>query len=135
MPKRDDEPRIWAPLDRSVDAPPQRALARQMRGEPTDAERMLWWHLRKRLKTSDTHFRRQVRIGRYIADFVCHSARLVVEVDGGQHAVRTAADQERSKVLEANGYRVLRFWNNEVLKNIDGVLEEISAHYNDDPHP
>jgi len=135
MPKRDDEPRIWARLDRSVDAPPQRALARQMRGEPTDAERMLWWHLRKRLKTSDTHFRRQVRIGRYIADFVCHSARLVVEVDGGQHAVRTAADQERSKVLEANGYRVLRFWNNEVLKNIDGVLEEIQRAITTTPTP
>jgi very-short-patch-repair endonuclease len=87
------------------------------------------------LKIPDTHFRRQVRIGRYIADFVCHSARLVVEVDGGQHAVRTAADQERSKVLEANGYRVLRFWNNDVLTNIDGVLEEIQRAMTTTPTP
>src|SRR5258707_12913168 len=105
MAERNDEPCIWAHLDRSVAAPPQRALGRQMRANPTDAERKLWWHLRKRLKTPSTHFRRQVRIGRYIADFVCHSAHLVVEVDGGQHAVSTTADHERSKVLEANGYR------------------------------
>jgi very-short-patch-repair endonuclease len=135
MSKRNDEPRTWARLDRSVAAPPQRALARQMRAEPTDAERKLWWHLRKRLKTPDTHFRRQVRIGRYIGDFVCHSARLVVEVDGGQHAVRTAADQERSRVLEANGYRILRFWNNDVLTNIDGVLEEIQRAITTTPTP
>ena len=66
---------------------------------------------------------------------MCHSARLVVEVDGGQHAVRTAADQERSKVLEANGYRVLRFWNNDVLTNIDGVLEEIQRAITTTPTP
>jgi len=112
-------------LDRTVAAPSRCALARQMRGNPTDAERKLWWHLRDRLKTPDTHFRRQVRIGRYIADFACHSARLVIAVDGGQHAVRTAVDQERNKVLEANRYRVLRFWNNNVPTNIDGVLEDI----------
>src|ERR1700730_12303225 len=105
MPKRNAEPRIWAHLDRSVAAPPQRALARQMRGNPTDAERKLWWHLRHRLKTPDTHFRRQVRIGPYIADFASHGARIIIEVDGGQHAVRTDADMERTKVLEASGYR------------------------------
>jgi very-short-patch-repair endonuclease len=132
MPERNDEPRIWARLDRTVSPPPQRVLARQMRAEPTDAERKLWWHLRKRLKTPGTHFRRQVRIGRYIADFVCHSARVVIEVDGGQHAVRTA---ERSKVLEANGYRVLRFWNSDVLTNIDGVLEEIQRAITTTPTP
>jgi very-short-patch-repair endonuclease len=106
-----------------------------MRAEPTDAERKLWWHLRKRLKTPDTHFRRQVRVGRYIADFVCHSARLVIEVDGGQHAMRASLDQERSKVLEANGYRALRFWNNDVLTNIDGVLEEIQRVITTTPTP
>jgi very-short-patch-repair endonuclease len=130
-----DEPRVWARLDRSVAAPPQRALARQMRAEPTDAERKLWWHLRRRLNTPDTHFRRQVRIGRYIADFASHGARLVIEVDGGQHAVRTDADMERTKVLEANGYRVLRFWNNDVLKNIDGVLEQIQRAITTSPPP
>jgi very-short-patch-repair endonuclease len=135
MAERKDEPRIWARLDRSMAAPPQRALARQMRAEPIDAERKLWWHLRRRLKTSDTHFRRQVRIGRYIADFASHGARLVIEVDGGQHATQTDADMERTKALEANGYRVLRFWNNDVLNNIDGVLEEIQRAITTTPTP
>jgi very-short-patch-repair endonuclease len=135
MPRRDDEPHIWARLDRSIAAPPQRALARQMRAEPTDAESKLWWHLRHRLKTPDTHFRRQVRIGRYIADFASHGARIVIEVDGGQHAVKTEADLERTKALEANGYRVLRFWNNDVLTNIDGVLEEIQRVITTTPTP
>jgi very-short-patch-repair endonuclease len=135
MPERKNEPRIWARLDRSVPAPPQRALARQMRADPTDAEYKLWWHLRHRSKTPHTHFRRQVRIGRYIADFASHGARIVIEVDGGQHAVRTDADLERTKALEANGYRVLRFWNNDVLTNIDGVLEEIQRAITTTPTP
>src|SRR5437763_9586864 len=125
MKERNSGPRIWARQDRSAPAPPQRSLARQMRANPTDAERKLWWHLRHRLKTAETHFRRQVRFGRYIADFACHSARLIIEVDGGQHAMMTQADEERSKVLQSNGYNVLRLWNNDVLTNIDGVLEEI----------
>jgi very-short-patch-repair endonuclease len=80
-----------------------------MRATPTEAERKLWWHLRHRVRTPGTHFRRQVRIGRYIADFACHAARIVIEVDGSQH-VGSAADEDRRKVLEANGYRVLRYW-------------------------
>ena len=123
MPTR-DEPRPWANRDRS-NAPPQRQLARQMRAAPTEAERKLWWHLRHRLATPGTHFRRQVRISRYIVDFACHAKHIVVEVDGGQHGMRLAADEERTKVLEANGYRVLRYWNNDVLTNINGVLEDI----------
>ena len=79
--------------------------------------------------------RRQVRIGRYIADFVSHTKRIVVEVDGGQHAVRSAADEERTKVLEANGYRVLRYWNNDVLTNINGVLEDILSAITMTPTP
>jgi very-short-patch-repair endonuclease len=134
MSEPDDEPRTWARLDRTAPQSPQRVLARQMRANPTDAERKLWWNLRHRLKTPDTHFRRQVRIGRYIADFACHSARIVVEVDGGQHAVRTEADMERTKVLEANGHRVKRFWNNDV-RNIDGVLEEIQSAITTTPTP
>jgi very-short-patch-repair endonuclease len=106
-----------------------------MRAEPTDAEYKLWWHLRHRLKASGTHFRRQVRIGRYIADFVSHGARIVIEVDGGQHAVNADADMERTKSLEGNGYRVLRFWNNDVLTNIDGVLEEIQRAITTTPTP
>src|SRR5947209_7937153 len=118
-----DEPRIWAIRDRSI-VPRQRQLAQRMRAAPAEAERKLWWHLRHRLPTPGTHFRRQVRIDRYIADFACHAKRIVIEVDGGQHD-RSAADERRTKVLEANGYRVLRYWNNDVLLNIDGVLEDI----------
>ena len=96
-----------------------------MRAAPTVAEKKLWWHLRHRLGTEDTHFRRQVRLGPYIADFVSHRARLVIEVDGGQHGDSAAADAHRTRFLESEGYRVLRFWNNDVLQNIDGVLEVI----------
>jgi very-short-patch-repair endonuclease len=105
-----------------------------MRAAPTPAERKLWWHLRYRLTTPGSHFRRQVRIERYIADFACHAHRIVVEVDGGQHGARSAVDEARTRVLEANGYQVLRFWNNDVLNNIDGVLEVIQRAIND-PHP
>jgi very-short-patch-repair endonuclease len=125
MPKHDGESRTWALRDRSVPALPQRRFARQMRAAPTEAERKLWWHLRHRLSVGNSHFRRQVRIKQYIVDFACHGARLIVEIDGGQHNWATLADAERTKVLEANGYRVLRFWNNDVLGNIDGVLETI----------
>jgi len=106
-----------------------------MRSAPTQAERKLWWHLRHRLPTRGTHFRRQVRIGRYIVDFACHAQRIVIEVDGGQHGTKSAADDDRTRILEANGYRVLRYWNNDVLSNIDGVLEDILSAINDDPHP
>src|SRR5262249_42359564 len=81
----------------------------------------------------EAHVRRQVRIGRYIVDFACHARRIVIEVDGGQHGVRSAADDDRTRILEANGYRVLRYWNNDVLSNINGVLEDILSAINDDP--
>ena len=119
--KGDD--RIWAIADWTK-APPQRNFARHMRADPTDAERKLWWHLRHRIELRATHFRRQVRIGPYIADFASHRLKLIVELDGGQHADRTS-DVVRTRRLEADGYRVLRFWNNNVLSNIDGVLELI----------
>jgi very-short-patch-repair endonuclease len=106
-----------------------------MRAAPTEAERKLWWHLHHRLPRSGSHFRRQVRIGKYIADFACHAHRLVVEVDGSQHAARTEADDERTKAIKANGYRVLRYWNNDVLKNIDGVLEDILSAITTTPTP
>jgi very-short-patch-repair endonuclease len=128
-----DGPRVWAKRDRSV-VPPQRRLARAMRAAPTEAERKLWWQLRHRVHTPRTHFRRQVRIGRYIVDFACHATRIVIEVDGGQHA-GSAADEVRTKVLEANGYRVLRYWNNDVLSNIDGVLEDILSAITTTPTP
>jgi very-short-patch-repair endonuclease len=135
MSKRDGEPKTWALLDRSAPQLPQRRFARQMRAAPTEAERKLWWHLRHRLSVGNSHFRRQVRIKRYIVDFACHSACLVVEIDGGQHASATVADAERTKILEANGYRVLRFWNNDVLGNIEGVLEQVQRALTATPTP
>jgi very-short-patch-repair endonuclease len=98
-----------------------------MRLSPTDAERKLWWHIRHRLALPASHFRRQVRLGHYIVDFACHTLRIVIEIDGGQHAVQATQDARRTKFLEAEGYRVLRFWNNEVLTNTDGVLEVIQS--------
>src|SRR5918912_149244 len=116
-----DEPRAWARTYRTK-APPQRRLAREMRAAPTEAERKLWWHLRHRLPTPGSHFRRQVRIGRYIADFACHAHRLLLKIDGSQHGERPAADEVRTRGIEGHGYRVLRYWNNDVLRRIEGCL-------------
>jgi very-short-patch-repair endonuclease len=129
-----DKLRIWAKRDRSK-VPRQRQLARQMRAAPTEAERKLWWHLRYRLSPPDTHFRRQVHIDRYIVDFACHAKRLIVEVDGGQHGRISATGEERTRVLVANGYRVLRYWNNDVLSNINGVIEDIQNAITGTPTP
>ena len=96
-----------------------------MRQNPTDAERKLWQRLRK-IAIGDVHFRRQATIGPYFADFACHAIRLVIELDGGQHA-DCSADQIRTDYLNEQGYRVLRFWNNEVLENIEGVVETIMS--------
>ena len=90
----------------------------------TKSERVLWRALRQTL--SDRHWRKQVPFGPYVADFACHLAKLIVEVDGGQHAEAAACDRVRTLFLEAQGYRVLRFWNNDVLSNADGVLERIA---------
>ncbi len=100
--------------------------ARKLRRDMTDAERKLWWHLR-RLPIEHSHFRRQATIGPYFADFAYHERRLVIEVDGAQHnePENVARDAERSAYLRSQGYRVLRFWNNDVLKNIDGVMEAV----------
>ena len=121
-----DESRIWARRDRSI-VPINKVRGRTMRSAPTDAERKLWWHLRYRVALPDTHFRRQVQLGRYIVDFVCHSLKIVIEVDGGQPSEQSTHDARRTQFLESEGYRVLRFWNNEVLSNIDGVLEVIQS--------
>ena len=108
----------------------------------TDAEKTLWWHLR-RLPVESTHFRRQAPIGPFFADFACHGRRLIIEVDGSQHgeAEGLAADAQRSAYLKSRGYRVLRFWNNEVLNDIESVLMSIHAALSDvesasrAPHP
>lgn len=112
--------------------------AREMRKNSTDAELKLWKHLRNRL-TDGEKFRRQQPIWKYIVDFVCAERMLVVEVDGGQHGKQVAYDNERTAWLESEGYRVLRFWNNEVLKDADVVLEVIIRVLNESglyhPHP
>ncbi len=118
------EQRIWASRDRGV-VPVNKIHARAMRSAPTKAEQKLWWHLRHQLATPASHFRRQVHLGHYIVDFASHGLKIVIEIDGGQHAVQSRRDAQRTKFLESEGYRVLRFWNNEVLGNIDGVLEVI----------
>ena len=98
--------------------------ARELRGASTDAERKLWRHLRNR-QLEGLKFRRQVPLFGFYADFYCESANIVVELDGGQHASQTEWDANRTKVMQEAGIHVLRFWNNEVLENIEGVLAEI----------
>jgi very-short-patch-repair endonuclease len=104
-----------------------RTRARALRRRPTDAERKLWWHLRYRIPTNTTHFRRQVPIGRYVADFCCHKSKLIVEVDGNQYGYEQniARDQRRTAYLASQGFRVLRVSNRDVLTAIDSVLEAI----------
>jgi very-short-patch-repair endonuclease len=106
----------------------RRKKARQLRANATDPEVRLWRHLR-RSPLLGSHFRRQVPIGPYVADFACMAARLIIEVDGSQHgdAALKARDDVRTRWLEREGYRVLRFWNNELSENIKGVLEAIHA--------
>ncbi|GAB2593128.1 endonuclease domain-containing protein [Dyella jejuensis] len=109
--------------------------ARRLRRTMTDAERCLWRHLRNR-HFSGWKFRRQHEIDRYIVDFVCPDAFLVVELDGGQHAETVAADAERTRRLQGMGYHVLRFWNNDVLMNTEAVLGVVlEALARAAPHP
>ena len=107
--------------------------ARHLRKNATDAERKLWQHLRNR-QMSGCKFRRQVPIGNYIVDFVCLEKRLIIELDGGQHAMQEDHDHIRSLWLRAQGFRVIRFWNHDVLKAVEAVREVIVRHL-DAPHP
>ena len=101
--------------------------ARRLRNNPSKAERLLWLYLKnKQLKCHK--FRRQYIIAPFIVDFICLSQRLIIEVDGGHHAEQTLDDARRTRFLEDKGYTVLRFWNNEVLGNTEGVLEVIAQH-------
>jgi very-short-patch-repair endonuclease len=101
------------------------ANAQRLRRELTDAERKLWSALRNR-QLDGAKFRRQQPIGRFIADFVCQERRLIIEADGGQHS-GNLTDDRRTAFLEGKGYRVLRFWNNDILSNLDGVARVIAA--------
>lgn len=101
-------------------------LAKNLRKESTDVERLLWSRLRAG-RFEGLKFRRQHPIGKYIVDFVCLERTLIIELDGGQHDLpgEIRKDKERTSWLEKEGYAVLRFWNNDVLTNMDGVLEVI----------
>jgi very-short-patch-repair endonuclease len=99
----------------------------------TDAERMLWGRLRAR--QLGAKFRRQMWIAGFIADFAAPDAKLIVELDGGQHDRDGARDEHRSSVIGAEGYRVIRFWNNEVLENLEGVVGSIAQHLPSPSHP
>ena len=103
------------------------ARARTLRSNLTDAEKALWARLRER-QVEGARFRRQAPIGPWVVDFFCAEQKLVIEVDGGQHALQTARDEQRTRWLEQQGQlRVLRLWNNDVLENVEGVVETIAA--------
>jgi very-short-patch-repair endonuclease len=101
-----------------------RERARQLRKNPTDAERLLWRKLRF-WQVGGLKFRRQQPLGRYIVDFICLEKRLIIEVDGGQYSEQVAYDVERDIWLRDQGFNLLRFWNHDALKNIDGVIEVV----------
>ena len=98
--------------------------AKALRSNQTDAEQRLWYHLRAH-RFMDLKFKRQKPIGRYIVDFVCRERCLIVELDGGQHADTLLKDQRRDAWLRGQGYTVLRFWNNDVMQQLENVLEQI----------
>jgi len=98
--------------------------ARQLRRRATQAEKMLWKHLRAR-QLEGVKFRRQEPIGQYIVDFVALEKKLVIEVDGGQHAVEKEKDRKRDEWLEHEGFEILRIWNNDIFDNLNGVLERV----------
>jgi len=119
-------------LDKGYKRPTARA--RELRIGATDAERKLWPCLSAR-QIAGVRFNRQVPIGPFICDFVSRGMKLVIEVDGGQHGWRTEEDEKRTKYIEAQGFRVIRFWNNDVIENLDGVVREIERVLRDIPSP
>jgi len=114
----------------------QRDRARELRGNSTDAERLIWAALRAH-RLHGASFRRQTPIGPYVVDFVCHAADLIIEIDGGQHfeSEQAKRDARREAFLISKGYRILRFNNREVMTNRQGVLETIAAAVVDAPSP
>jgi very-short-patch-repair endonuclease len=110
------------------------ANAKSLRSNQTEAEARLWYHLRAH-RFMGLKFKRQKPVGRYIADFVCWERRLIIELDGGQHAEQVTYDQQRDAWLRSEGYTVLRFWNNDVMHQMDGVLEQIRCVVAREPSP
>jgi len=110
------------------------ARSRALRANMTDAERRLWSHLRAR-QVADTRFNSQFPMGPFTCDFVARTPKLVIEVDGGQHAEQEREDASRTAYLERRGYRVIRFWNNDVLGNLEGVVQAIEQVLADIPSP
>ena len=106
--------------------------ARDLRRNQTDAEKLVWYRLRDR-RLAGFKFRRQHSVGQYIVDFVCHEGRLIVELDGGQHSSQVEEDSSRTKYLESRGFRVVRFWNHQVLGELDSLLAVIHGMLTSDP--
>ena len=109
-------------------------FAKSMRRQPTNAEALIWAALRG-ARMQGFKFKRQQPIGPYIVDFVCFEYGLIIEIDGGQHAEDVSADQHRSNWLQSQGFRILRFWNNEVIERRDDVLESIIRALREYPSP
>ena len=105
-----------------------------LRKNSTEVERFLWSYLR-RSQLEGFKFRRQQPLGKYIVDFVNFRKKIVIEVDGGQHAIKRVKDRERDKWLRKEGFEILRFWDNEVLENIEGVLKVVRDKLLLSPHP
>jgi very-short-patch-repair endonuclease len=112
------------------------AAARRLRANPTEAEKRLWRKLRMQ-QIRNARFRRQVPVGPFVVDFACIDRRLVIELDGGQHGLQIEADKRRTAWFSGRSWLVLRFWNNEVFKNMDGILDRIASALTDGgcPHP
>ena len=112
--------------------------ARKLRKNMTEAEKLLWYHLRDR-RFFSVKFRRQHPLGPYITDYACIEHKLVIECDGGQHGIQIEKDATRTQFLEKIGYKVVRFWNNDILENLYGVLTVINQHLPESavitPHP
>ena len=107
--------------------------AQELRNNATDAERQLWRHLSRR-QLNGVKFSRQMPVGPFICDFLCRERMLVVEVDGGQHC-GNSSDESRTAFLESEGYRIIRFWNNKVHENMEGVIQTIASALNECPPP
>jgi very-short-patch-repair endonuclease len=118
------EGRVRGEVEMRVVCKSPRDFARGLRRRQTDAERRIWARLRDR-RLLGVKFARQVPIGPYVVDFCCRERKLIVELDGGQHAALAGYDTARTERLQALGYRVLRFWDNDALGNTDGVLQRI----------